>query len=286
MSTAAYGQPPLTKPLAKPPAAPHGGTMSHNASPIIPAATLVIFRQSGANPPELLMIERASTMRFAGGAAVFPGGRVDAADVELARTTGAGSEEALTDTAARIAAIRETLEETGLLLGLDRPCSALEAAQARRTVQRTGKLADVLAELDAQLALDSLVPFARWVRSAHPDRPVGRFDTCFYLANLGTGAVEISEDTTESAALFWTSAEQALRHADEGAIKVIFPTRRNLERLAQFSSFTQACADAAAHPVTPIHSYREMRDGVEWLLIPEGLGYPVTGQKLSSAQRG
>ena len=153
-------------------------------------------------------------------------------------------------------------------------------------MQETGALCDVLAAFGADLALGSLVPFARWVRAANPDRPVGRFDTYFYLANLGTGAVEICEDATESAALFWATAAQALQRADEGRIKVIFPTRRNLERLAQFASFEQACADAAAFPVTPVHSYREMHDGVEWLKIPEGLGYPVTAQRLDAAQRG
>ena len=43
----------------------------------IPAATLVIFRAAGGGAPELLMVERAKEMSFAGGAMVFPGGRVD-----------------------------------------------------------------------------------------------------------------------------------------------------------------------------------------------------------------
>ena len=54
----------------------------------IPAATVVIFRKApDGGPPELLMVQRAQEMRFAGGAAVFPGGRIDPADRELAASS-------------------------------------------------------------------------------------------------------------------------------------------------------------------------------------------------------
>ncbi|WP_204270990.1 NUDIX domain-containing protein, partial [Escherichia coli] len=65
-------------------------------------------------PPELLMVERAAAMSFAGGALVFPGGRVDPGDFVLAGRHAGDVEE----NAARIAAIRETLEEAGVAVGL------------------------------------------------------------------------------------------------------------------------------------------------------------------------
>lgn len=58
--------------------------MTEPISPAIPAATLVIFRDRPSLAPELLMVERAGSMAFAGGALVFPGGRVDPADRTLA----------------------------------------------------------------------------------------------------------------------------------------------------------------------------------------------------------
>ena len=85
--------------------------------PSIPAATVVVFRRAaGGGPPEILMITRNRAMTFAGGMAVFPGGRVDPGDYELARAIAVDldSDEA----AHRIAAMRETLEETGLAIGL------------------------------------------------------------------------------------------------------------------------------------------------------------------------
>ena len=72
----------------------------------IPAATLVLMRARLSGPPELLMTERTGNMAFAAGALVFPGGRIDADDHRAAETLGIK--------AAKVAAIRETVEETGI----------------------------------------------------------------------------------------------------------------------------------------------------------------------------
>ena len=257
--------------------------MSDQASPdrpAIPAATVVIFRhatQGGA--PELLMVQRAKEMRFAGGAAVFPGGRIDPEDYALARHIAADGNP--DDAAARIAGIRETLEETGLSIATDDKVSAAEAADARAFLLEQGALAPVLERFGWTLRLDALVPFARWW--PRWDRA---FDTRFFLADLGTGAVEIAVDATENTRLFWTSATGALDLADRGEIDIIFPTRRNLERLALFSNFSEARAQAARYPVDIIAPRREDRDGESWLCIPEGFGYPVTAQLMKTVKRG
>jgi len=108
----------------------------------IPAATVVIFRNAADNgAPELLMVQRSREMRFAGGAAVFPGGKIDPADYELA--TRIAPNACLNDTAARIAAMRETLEETGLVIAITHPVSANEAAAARAHLLEQGALAPV-----------------------------------------------------------------------------------------------------------------------------------------------
>ncbi|MFM5954889.1 MAG: NUDIX hydrolase [Novosphingobium sp.] len=252
--------------------------------PAIAAATLVIFRncpEGGA--PQILMVQRSKEMRFAGGAAVFPGGRVDDADRDLAQSHGATGEEELEERAARIASVRETLEETGLAVGLHQRPTLDEARDARARLLEIGSLAPVLEAMGWTLDLDALVPFARW-RPKH--REIRVFDTRFYLADLGTGAVDLLVDATENTRLFWASADEALRLADSGEIKVIFPTRRNLERLAQFSSFDEAVSHAADYPVRMITPFMELRDGVPWLLIPDDAGYPVAGEVLESAARG
>ena len=248
----------------------------------IPAATLVIFRKGRSAPePELLMVVRSRKMSFAGGMAVFPGGRVDPEDRELASTL---VDEANADeTAHRIAAIRETLEETGLGIGLSGRLDADLAAKAREMALAKGALAPVLQAFDLSLDLDALVPFARWLPLGLAHNRI--FDTLFYLADLGTGAVNVEVDETENTRLFWVSAKEALAMADRGEISVIFPTRRNLERLALFADFSQAKDHAEATPVRAITpEVIEGPSGPE-LHIPDDLGYPVTSEPFTSVKR-
>ena len=70
-----------------------------------------------------------------------------------------------------------------------------------------------------------------------------------------------------------------------GEAHIIFPTRRNLERLALFGGFDDAVADARAHPVRAITPWIETREDGEHLCIPDDLGYPITSQRLSEAIR-
>lgn len=252
--------------------------------PATPAATVVVFRRDPqGGQPQVLLVERAQSMAFAGGATVFPGGKIDPADHALAQASAAGDDDALMDIAARIAAVRETLEETGLVIGIAEQVSAMQAVEARQMLLDQGDLGAVLQAFGWTLALDRLVPFARWW-PRHRLRRV--FDTRFYLADLGTGAVDIAVDATENRHLFWASAAEALRLADEGAISVIFPTRRNLERIAGFADFAACAQHARTTPMVTITPRIEERDGRRWLVIPADAGYPVDGEPLDDAQRG
>jgi len=249
--------------------------------PAQPAATLVVFRQNPVGgAAQLLMLERAGSMVFAGGATVFPGGRVETADHELALQMASALD--LQDAAARIAAVRETLEETGLVIGVKGTVTADMADAARRALIDGLSLSQVLEQQGWKLDLPALVPFARWC----PRTPTVRvFDTRFYLADLGTGAVDLAADATENRHLFWATAAEALSLADDGRIRVIFPTRRNLERLAQWPDFAACRAHAlSVRPVT-ISPAVEERDGQPWLVIPSDAGYPIDGEPLSGAIR-
>jgi len=247
----------------------------------IPAATVVVFRRCPAGgPPQLLMLERSGSMRFAASAVVFPGGRVDAADSALAKRLMPDADNAA-DAASRVAAVRETLEEAGLLIGLHCSVSAAQAAQARAMLLDKGELAPVLDHFGWQLDLSALTAFAHWCPAKD-----GAFDTRFYLADLGTGAVEIAVDDTEHQHMFWASARDVLAMADRDEISIIFPTRRNLERLAQFTSFAEAVEHCRAFPPSRISPCMVERDGETFLTIPEGMGYPVTSQSFSTVKRG
>ena len=251
----------------------------------IPAATIIIFRNAPeGGAPEVLMTVRSRNMTFAGGMAVFPGGRVDPADFALAGTIAEQHGLAADEAAHQIAAVRETLEETGLALGLSGNISAETAAAARAMLAENGALAPVLDAFGWRLDLAQITPFARWFPKNENIPRV--YDTRFYLADLGTGAVDVSIDASENTHLFWTSAQGALDAAERGDIKLIFPTRRNLERLALFASFAEAKAQAEAIPVRTIMPQIVEQDGKPWLTILADAGNPVTGELLETVARG
>jgi 8-oxo-dGTP pyrophosphatase MutT (NUDIX family) len=252
----------------------------------IPAATIIIFRNAHTHgAPEVLMTVRSRNMTFAGGMAVFPGGRVDPADYALGEQLAAADHGLTADEAAhQIAAVRETLEETGLALGLAGEIDAASAAAARAMLAEVGALGPVLDAFGWRLDLAQITPFARWFPKHENISRV--YDTRFYLANLGTGNVEVSIDHAENTQLFWTSAQGALDAAEREEIKLIFPTRRNLERLALFASYEEARAQAEAIPVKTIKPQIEERDGQPWLTILSDAGYPITGELLATVARG
>ena len=105
-------------------------------------------------------------------------------------------------------------------------------------------------------------------------------------AAVHRGAHTLAVDATENTHLFWASAAEALQLADAGQIAVIFPTRRNLERLAQFATFAEVKTHAENIPVRMVTPFVGERDGQKWLLIPKGQGYPVDGEALSAIERG
>lgn len=247
-----------------------------------PAATVVIVRDRPDGPPDILMMERALTMAFAAGALVFPGGGVDPHDRQLAARIDHGLD--LDEAAARIAAIRETIEESGLGVGLAGAVDGAMVMAIRQGLLSGAVLGDLLDAHGLALALDALTPFARW----HPapfEKAIRVYDTRFYLARAPDGQEAIA-DATENVHLFWSSAAATLARCDAGEGHVIFPTRRNLERLALAGSHADLVTHAAAHPVEKVRPWLEDRDGEQHLCIPDHLGYPVTSEPLRQARRG
>lgn len=243
----------------------------------IPAATLVVVRDRAAGAPELLMVERSAGMAFAGGALVFPGGRIDEADRALA------TEYPGEDSAARITAIRETLEETAIPVAIA-PVPAPDLCRDLQRALLAGEdFGTLVKDRGLQLETDALTPLARWVPKFHAVR---RFDTLFLIARAPDPPPEPHVAGGECAAAFWIGAAEALAREQSGGARLIFPTRCNLERLALNSSFEEIRADALTHPIEPITPWPERIDGEDLIRIPEGLGYPVTREKLEGLWRG
>ncbi len=245
--------------------------------PAIPAATLILMRDRRVGPPEILMTERHADMAFAAGALVFPGGRIDPEDKAAAAAL-----PGFPDAAARIAAIRETIEETGILPAA-KPVASDEDAEIVRAALTSGQaLPDALAGQGLSLDLAQLTPFARWLPNFRETR---RFDTLFFIAEAEADAAEAELAEAEAGRSLWASAADIIAEIVAGRAHAIFPTRRNLERLARFGSIEEARADAARHPVETITPWVEVRDGAPHVCIAEGIGYPVTSELLETARR-
>src|SRR5262245_245614 len=163
------------------------------------ASTILLLRDSKAvkvdgksrDEIEVFMMVRHYEIDFNSGALVFPGGSVDASDKEIIERPELYSGGEGLDAAAlsfRIAAIRETFEESGILLAralgsadLIDAGRAAEIEAEHRVSLCEGKISfpKILADSGVSLALDELVPYAHWIT---PEGMPKRFDTWFFLA--------------------------------------------------------------------------------------------------------
>lgn len=269
--------------------------MTETAKPVaIPAATVILARAGPGGVPEFLLVQRGENLAFAGGALVFPGGRVDAADIHIARNTLLASGfESLDDidAAARITCAREALEETGVLL-TDGPNPDEDKLARARAVLAKGPdegesagFAGLLGAMGHRVEAARFIPFARWEPPAAA-AIARRFDTRFYLADAGRSAsAAITPDGFEAQALRWTTAAQALADYDAGQAAMVFPTWCNMHRLAQYQSLASLFARVSAQPAPYVQPAFEMVAGEAWLTIPEGIDYPVTRDRVNNLRR-
>ncbi len=145
--------------------------------------------------------------------------------------------------------------------------------------------AQMLEALGLKVDLTRFVPFAQWEPPAAA--PIKRrFDTRFYLADAGhTAAADVSPDGEEAVALLWTTAAAVLARAERGEAALVFPTRCNLERLAQYHAVEPLLAASAARGSPFIQPEFVDRDGVMWLTIPTDCDYPYTEERLDNVRR-
>ncbi len=218
---------------------------------------------------------------------VFPGGRVDPGDaVVAADATLADGFAGLdrVDAAARVAAAREAFEEADVLLTTGPvPDTEVCGDWRARLNAGSGAWGDFLRVAGARLDATMFVPFANWVPpTAAPI--VRRFDTLFYLAHM-PAETTATADGREAVNLHWTTPAAALARADAGEIGLLFPTRRNLERLAQYATIDALLTATRKRDVVRIQPEIVTRDGGQWLTIPTDCDYPITEEAIGAARR-
>jgi 8-oxo-dGTP pyrophosphatase MutT (NUDIX family) len=252
--------------------------------PPSPAATILLVRDRPAF--QVLMVKRHHQIDFASGALVFPGGKAEAGDADPlweARAFG-WAETAPSERALKIAAIREAFEESGVLLARseDRaPCAPVpESLQAREAVSRGERtFLDLVSALKLRLDLSALSLYARWIT---PPVTPKRFDTWFFIALAPRDQLAVC-DGSETVDAEWISPNGALRLAAAGERKVIFPTRMNLQLLAESAAGEDAIAAARRRPGIVVEPRLEDRDGVRVLTLAPEAGYGPVAVPLSEA---
>lgn len=228
---------------------------------------------------EILLVRRSRSAGFVPGAYVFPGGRVDPADASprlLARVRSgdvAHVEERLAPSrgverpmAYWLAAVRETFEETGILLAENDSGPMPTAAEndeldaiRRELMARKLTMAEALERLDARIGLSRVVYLARWVT---PEAEPRRYDTRFFAAWVSAGTKAVI-DTREMTDAVWLSPGEALRRQADGELPMVFPTVHTLESLAAGRSVKTRLAAMAAGPApTFLPKLTLERDGV------------------------
>ena len=241
----------------------------------IPAATLVVWRDSAAGP-EILVVERSARMAFAAGAIVFPGGRVDDADRSLALSLGYPND------ASKVTAIRETIEETGVAPAIRGTLNPDLGLELQRRLHAGAAFGELLVQFGLNLDLDNLTPFARWMPAFKQPR---KFDTVFYVASAPEGDWMPNPQEGECVAAEWARPAELLDRVASGEASAIFPTKRNLERLAQHRCLDEAIGDARGHSLETIIPWVEDIGGEPHVRIPEGRGYPIISEPLATAFR-
>ena len=233
----------------------------------VDAATVLLLRdapdRAGQRPRlEVLLLERHLDSDFAGGALVFPGGKVDPADrtFDAGRWTGEplsrwaerlGVDDPADALGLLVAGVRETFEEAGVLLARREDGTALtdEDLATPSFVRARQRLAgrDAAGGFEAWLSDEELVldlgALALWSWWVTPEGQHKRFDTRFLVAVLPEGQ-HAQHDDVETTSLRWATPAEALAAHERGEATVIFPTRRNLSDLARFDDAAAAWAAA------------------------------------------
>src|SRR6201994_126181 len=260
-----------------------------------PASTILLLRDGTAavdgksrdvdgksrDEIEVFMMVRHYEIDFNSGALVFPGGSVDASDKEIIERPDLYSGGERLDAAAlsfRIAAIRETFEESGILLARPKGSKALvdakraseiEAAHRSDLNERKTIFMKVLTDNGMLVALDELVPYAHWIT---PEGMPKRYDTWFFLAAAPPDQLG-AHDGKESTDSVWGSPRAALAGGESGRFKLPFPTTRNLIKLGKQSHVKAALDGSRGKSIVTVMPVMTRLNGGRQLRIPKEAGY-------------
>jgi len=229
------------------------------------------------------MLRRPAAMAFAPGAYVFPGGSVDAADgdtgigwsgpdpAEFGERLGCSAAAAR---ALVCAAIRETFEESGVLLAGrpdGSPVAPGPSLEDDRAALAAGSVtfAELLARRGLVLLAGLLIPWARWIT---PEAEPRRFDARFFAAALPPGQRAVGHHA-EADRTVWLRPAAAVEAARAGSMVMLPPTATTLHEFAALGG--AAAILGSRRTIAPVMPRLAAEDGEAWLFIPDEADYPL-----------
>ncbi len=253
-----------------------------------PAASVLVLRENEGKI-EIFCVRRHQKSGFLGGAVVFPGGKVDAADMDPAWTTQSSdppqrtaefTADAGLGRAFAIAACRETLEEGGICPFTTEVDDA-QIAALRADLSRP--LRELLQARSLRLDLGALIPFGRWVT---PEAESRRFDAVFYLTALPPGQTG-KHDNHETITSFWERPGRLLERWSRGELFLAPPTVRCLELLLDVTTYTEAQRVALTQSLLPVcpHFVPANDEGLPFLALPGDPAHPVAERRVTGPSR-
>lgn len=204
-----------------------------------PAATVLLLRD-GTEGLEVLMTRRSATASFAPGAYVFPGGGIDADDVQGHAIAARRPTQGDLHLTQAIAAIRESFEELGVLLARRADGTPATAADVAALDRHAPFLAQCRAR-GLELCADQVFVLAHWITDRDLPR---RFDVPFLVARMPDGQEPVA-DEAEQFEPVWVRPADALARHEAGQFFMIFPTIRTLERLKSHATVQEVLAACA-----------------------------------------
>lgn len=266
--------------------------------PIRPAATVIMLRDgdaAGGKGLEVFLIRRHLKSSVLGGAFVFPGGKVDPLDAELDTTRyidqpvevlhaalGETGIDAATAAGLYIAAMREVLEESGILFA--EGATHEHAGRATAMLREGASFGAVLAGMDLRLQTSSLAPWSRWITPVAPSVMNKRFDTRFFVAAVPAGQVA-THDNFEATESVWLSPRAALEQHRDGLIDMAPPQIMTLAHLARFADVQAALADASSRKPPVIQPHPMDIAGTRVICYPGDEAHPVKARAMPGPTR-
>ena len=251
------------------------------------AATVVMLRD-GAQGLEVFLVKRHGLSDVLGGAYVFPGGKLDAADCDAAHHPHFDRDAALlhaalgesdTDQATAcglfVAALRETFEESGVLFA---------SATGASTAAAGSEFHARLAAQQLRLHTSAVHPWTRWITPLMPSVTNKRFDTRFFIAAMPQGQLA-AHDNIEATESAWLQPRTALQQYWDREIELAPPQIMSLAQLSRHATVASALAEAASRPPPVIMPEAFNEDGARVICYPGDAQHSVRARAMPGPSR-